>query len=76
MSLIIECQSKRRRRGTQLRPSLLDPWLSGDPWMMQCASPGLLVLDLCNHPVAVQAGTALEQASLNAWIAQLRRKVG
>lgn len=57
-----------------LRPSLLDPNLKGDPWMSCCATPGLLVLDLCNYPIAIQPGTRLEQAAFNSLIFQLRQK--
>jgi len=42
--------------------------------MSACGTPGLLVLDLCNYPIAVQPGTALEQAAFNALIFQLRQK--
>jgi hypothetical protein len=72
MQVMSRCQ--KRRPPTHSRPSLLDPFLCGDAWMVSSSAPGLLVLDVENYPVAVQPGTGLEQASLNSLIFQLRQK--
>jgi hypothetical protein len=70
--LAVPPQNKKQRMQTSQRPSLLDPFLNGDPWMASSSLPGLLVLDLSNYPIALQKGTTLDQASLNALIFRLR----
>jgi hypothetical protein len=55
-----------------VKPSLLDPGLRGDPWVDRCYIPNCLVVHLNNHPVALLAGTPLEQASLNQLLFRMR----
>lgn len=74
MSVILTAPPRKKNGSDQVprRPSLLDPLLTGDPWMVTCSLPGLLVLDVKNCPIALQPGTGLEQATFNTWIFRLR----
>lgn len=76
MSLILSAPARKKMEPrTVSRPSLLDPFLTGDPWLFACSLPGLLVLDVSNYPVAVQPGTLLDQASCNSWIFRIRNSL-
>jgi hypothetical protein len=55
-----------------VRPSLLEPCLRGDPWIAACYLPNCLVVHLNNQPVALLAGTPLDQASLNQTLFRMR----
>jgi hypothetical protein len=55
-----------------VRPSLLEPCLRGDPWIAACYLPNCLVVHLNNRPIALVAGTPLDQASLNQALFRMR----
>ena len=57
-----------------LRPSVLDPRVTGDPWIGACTHPGLLVMYLNNQPISLLPGSPLELASLNQILYTLRHR--
>jgi hypothetical protein len=58
----------------QVRPSVLDTRVVGDPWIGTCTHPDLLVVYLNNHPVTLLPGSPLELASLNQILYSLRHR--
>src|SRR5438309_2062869 len=65
---------KRNVRLPQIRPSVLDPGLVGDPWIGACTHPDLLVMYLNNQPITLLPGSSLEMASLNQILFSLRHR--
>lgn len=65
---------KPQGRLPQVRMSVLDPNLRGEPWFSTCAYPGLLVMYLNNQPVTTLPGTPLDQAALNQVLFNLRHR--
>jgi len=76
MIAVPEAQPRPRHRPQVriVKPSLLDPCLRGDPWVDQCYVPNCLVVHLNNQPVALLAGTTLDQASLNQTLFRIRHR--
>jgi hypothetical protein len=58
----------------QTRPSVLDPRLSGDPWIDACTHPDLLVMYLNNQPITLLPGSSLDLSSLNQILYTLRHR--
>ena len=56
-----------------IRPSLLDPRLAGDPWVVDRGGERL-ALCFNNHALAGLRGLALDVPGLNALIDRLRRR--
>jgi hypothetical protein len=65
---------KKNVRLPQVRPSVLDPRLNGDPCIAACTHPDLLVVYLNNHPITLLPGTALDLSSLNQILFSLRHR--
>jgi hypothetical protein len=65
---------KKSVRLPQVRPSILDPSLNGDPCIAACTHPDLLVVYVSNHPVTLVPGTPLELSSLNQILYTLRSR--
>jgi hypothetical protein len=65
--------SKKSFRLPQVRPSLLDTRMRGDPWVAAC-QPELLVVYLNNQPITLLPGSPLELASLNQILFTLRHR--
>ena len=58
-----------------VRPSLLDPHLPHEPGLGQCVCmPNVVVLYVQNRPVAIIHATRMDQASLDSWLALIRRR--
>ena len=56
-----------------IRPSVLDPGLESEPGLGQCVCmPNVAVLYMMNRPVAVIQATAMDQVSLERWLARIR----
>jgi hypothetical protein len=74
MDAKIPARAKKTQRRAQMRPSVLDVNLRGDPWIAGCTHPGLLVMYLNNQPVNLLPGSPLELASLNQILFTLRHR--
>ncbi|MCI0680700.1 MAG: hypothetical protein L0Y71_01235 [Gemmataceae bacterium] len=72
---VTEATHRQRRPAVRIvKPSLLDPCLRGDPWIDRCYLPNCLVVHLNNQPVALLAGTPLDQSSLNQLMFRMRHR--
>lgn len=56
------------------RPSILDPRLAQEPWIESCPCSEAMVLYLHNRPIAVLAGSALDQMALDRALFRLRHR--
>lgn len=74
MGVRVHWKARKSPSLTEVRPSVLDHRLRGDPWISSCTHPDLLVMYLNNHPVTLVPGSSLELASLNQILFGLRRR--
>jgi hypothetical protein len=56
------------------RPSILDPRLAQEPWIETCPCSDAMVLYLHNRPIAVMAGSSLDQMALDRTLYRLRHR--
>ena len=56
------------------RPSILDPRLTQEPWIDSCPCSEAMVLYLHNRPIAVLAGSSLDQMALDRALYRLRHR--
>lgn len=67
-------RKRKLLRVPQVRPSVLDWSLPGDPWVGKCSHPDLVVLYLNNQPVSLIAATPLEHAAFNRLLFALHHR--
>lgn len=73
MDVSIQARHKKLRL-PQVRLSVVDQRLQGEPWVAACTHPGLLVVYLNNHPITLLPGTSFDRASLNQILYTLRHR--
>jgi hypothetical protein len=54
------------------RPSLIDPTVSGDPWVSGCYLPNCLIVYLNNQPISLLSGSPLDQSTFNSMLFSMR----
>lgn len=67
-------QSVRLPQGR--RPSILDPFTNGDPWIKGCETEHSVVVYLQGQPIAVLAAMPFDIVSLYQRLFELRRRLG
>lgn len=65
---------QQKIRLTYVRPSILDAYLETEPFIDFCPCVNVAVLYVHNHPTAVIAASALDVASMQTLLFQLRHR--
>ena len=57
-----------------IRPSMMDPAVSGDPWVTGCYLPNCLIMYVNNQPVSLLGGSPLDQSTFNSMLFSMRMR--